>query len=324
MVKLASALIATTTILIAPASARSLHHGRHHERVVNENVRHRHYVLHERYTRRYLYHDQVARRELHENVRRWAWNGRHLGDPRPREWCGWEMRQELGVADKSYNLARNWAHYGSPAGGPHDGVIVVWSHHVGRIEGRCDGGWLVHSGNVNGRVHTVCQSVRGTIAFRNAYGASYAENSAPHYRPPERPVRREYTERHVAPRYQPARYETETQPMPRYGTDGALMHQSAAPTYPRRYSVGSPHSDGIASIYSGGRTADGEWARPSAFTAASRTLPFGAVVRVTNTSNGRSVKVRIDDRGPFVRGRIIDLIPQQRTCLASLGSPMCG
>ena len=66
---------------------------------------------------------------------------------------------------------------------------------------------------------------------------------------------------------------------------------------------------GIASIYSGGRTADGEQARASGLTAAHRSLPFGTMVRVTNQSTGRSVVVRINDRGPFVHGRIIDLTP---------------
>lgn len=68
---------------------------------------------------------------------------------------------------------------------------------------------------------------------------------------------------------------------------------------------------GIASIYAyaGERTASGERARPSGFTAAHRTLPFGTRVRVTNKNNGRSVMVRINDRGPFVRGRVIDLTP---------------
>jgi rare lipoprotein A len=68
---------------------------------------------------------------------------------------------------------------------------------------------------------------------------------------------------------------------------------------------------GIASVYaySGERTANGERAQPSGFTAAHRTLPFGTRVRVTNKSNGRSVVVRINDRGPFVRGRVIDLTP---------------
>ncbi len=66
---------------------------------------------------------------------------------------------------------------------------------------------------------------------------------------------------------------------------------------------------GMASIYSGGRTANGQRASAGALTAAHRTLPFGTQVRVTNRSNGRSVIVRINDRGPFVRGRIIDLTP---------------
>ncbi len=66
---------------------------------------------------------------------------------------------------------------------------------------------------------------------------------------------------------------------------------------------------GIASVYSGGRTADGEHARASGLTAAHRSLPFGTLVRVTNERTGRSVVVRINDRGPFVRGRIIDLTP---------------
>lgn len=66
---------------------------------------------------------------------------------------------------------------------------------------------------------------------------------------------------------------------------------------------------GIASVYSGGLTANGEHARPSGMTAAHRTLPFGTLVRVTNQHNRRSVIVRINDRGPFIRGRIIDLMP---------------
>ena len=66
---------------------------------------------------------------------------------------------------------------------------------------------------------------------------------------------------------------------------------------------------GIASVYSEGRTATGERVVASGMTAAHRSLPFGTMVRVTNTSNGRSVVVRINDRGPFVRGRVIDLSP---------------
>ena len=68
---------------------------------------------------------------------------------------------------------------------------------------------------------------------------------------------------------------------------------------------------GIASVYaySGGKAADGERLSPHALTAAHRTLPFGSRVRVTNRRNGRSIIVRINDRGPFVRGRVIDLTP---------------
>jgi rare lipoprotein A len=67
--------------------------------------------------------------------------------------------------------------------------------------------------------------------------------------------------------------------------------------------------DGMASVYSGEHTANGEYASASGLTAAHRTLPFGTRVRVTNHQTGRSVIVRINDRGPFVAGRIIDLTP---------------
>ena len=68
---------------------------------------------------------------------------------------------------------------------------------------------------------------------------------------------------------------------------------------------------GMASWYgpgfNGKRTASGERFRQNGLTAAHRTLPFGTIVRVTNLQNARTVDVRINDRGPFVRGRIIDL-----------------
>jgi peptidoglycan lytic transglycosylase len=67
--------------------------------------------------------------------------------------------------------------------------------------------------------------------------------------------------------------------------------------------------DSVASVYSGERTANGEYASASGLTAAHKSLPFGTHVRVTNHQTGRSVVVRINDRGPFVRGRIIDLTP---------------
>ncbi len=77
---------------------------------------------------------------------------------------------------------------------------------------------------------------------------------------------------------------------------------------------------GMASIYSGGRTANGEHASAGALTAAHRSLPFGTRVRVINRRNGRSVIVRINDRGPFVRGRIIDLTPAGAHALGFSGT----
>src|ERR1700733_5773301 len=65
--------------------------------------------------------------------------------------------------------------------------------------------------------------------------------------------------------------------------------------------------NGMASFYGGGRTASGEVTGPTGLTAAHRTLPFGTNVLVTNVRNGKTVIVRITDRGPYGRGRIIDL-----------------
>jgi rare lipoprotein A len=66
---------------------------------------------------------------------------------------------------------------------------------------------------------------------------------------------------------------------------------------------------GVASVYSGGGTASCERMNPGALTAAHPSLPFDTKVRVTNRHTGRSVVVRINDRGPFVKGRVIDLSP---------------
>jgi rare lipoprotein A len=76
---------------------------------------------------------------------------------------------------------------------------------------------------------------------------------------------------------------------------------------------------GIASVYSGGRTANGEIASAGRLTAAHRSLPFGTMVRVTHRGTGRSVVVRINDRGPFVRGRLIDLTPAAAHALGFSG-----
>jgi rare lipoprotein A len=68
---------------------------------------------------------------------------------------------------------------------------------------------------------------------------------------------------------------------------------------------------GVAAIctQAGSMTASGERFLPEKLTAAHRTLPFGTLVRVTNLRNGRTVVVRINDRGPFNKGRLIDVSP---------------
>ena len=66
------------------------------------------------------------------------------------------------------------------------------------------------------------------------------------------------------------------------------------------------------------KTASGELLDNNAMTAAHRSLPFGTEVTVKNLSNGKSVRVRINDRGPFVRGRIIDLTRTAFSRIASL------
>jgi rare lipoprotein A len=80
-------------------------------------------------------------------------------------------------------------------------------------------------------------------------------------------------------------------------------------TFALAASAGANGRAPVAAIYSatGGQTASGETYSPLKLTAAHRTFPFGTMVRVTNTRNGRSVLVRINDRGPFTKGFIIDV-----------------
>ncbi len=72
-----------------------------------------------------------------------------------------------------------------------------------------------------------------------------------------------------------------------------------------------PIAEGMASYYGdafrGRLTANGEKFDPDALTAAHRTLPFGTCLLVENPANGRSVRVRVNDRGPYAHGRILDL-----------------
>jgi rare lipoprotein A len=122
-----------------------------------------------------------------------------------------------------------------------------------------------------------------------------------------------------------------------------LLFASVMPSQgmgPRRFHPGETET-GLASWYGseqqGCRTANGGHFNRHALTAAHRHLPFGTVVRVTNKKNGKSVEVRITDRGPFRGGRIIDVSEAAATILdmkhsgtvpvvievIELGSPGC-
>ena len=75
-----------------------------------------------------------------------------------------------------------------------------------------------------------------------------------------------------------------------------------------------------ADKFKGRKTANGETFRQWKKTAAHRTLPFGTVVTVKNLSNGQKVKVRINDRGPFVKGRMIDLSKKAAKKIGMVGA----
>ncbi|WP_231638892.1 septal ring lytic transglycosylase RlpA family protein [Aurantiacibacter marinus] len=105
-----------------------------------------------------------------------------------------------------------------------------------------------------------------------------------------------------------ARFDTPVEPqLPDHAVDITTIEPATPPPAPAATSLGT----GVASYYGrrfhGRRTANGERFNMNEMTAAHRTLPFGSRVRVTNTSNGQSVIVRINDRGPFIRGREIDV-----------------
>jgi hypothetical protein len=135
MMRTFMAVTAFVCLFGSSAEARAGHHHRHHH-----------------YSHHYRHHEHYA--------------------GRPRAWCGWYMRQQVGSdPGPNYNLARSWARYGSNAGGPSVGAIVVWRHHVGKIVGQENGQWIVQSGNDGHAVRTRPRSLAGAIAFRNAYAA---------------------------------------------------------------------------------------------------------------------------------------------------------
>lgn len=74
-------------------------------------------------------------------------------------------------------------------------------------------------------------------------------------------------------------------------------------------------SHGVASFYSDTETASGEKFDQNELTAAHPSLPFGTRLRVTDVSSGRFVTVRVNDRGPFVHGRVVDISPSAAEAL---------
>ena len=134
------AVTAALCLIGSNAEARPRHHHNHHHHHAGGHHRH------------------------HGGGRHHHTGGGHYAG-RPAAWCGWYMRSQIGSdPGPSYNLARSWAHYGSNAGGPRIGAIVVWSHHVGKIVGPCEGSkCMVRSGNDNGAVRTRMRSVAGAV-----------------------------------------------------------------------------------------------------------------------------------------------------------------
>ena len=125
----------------------------------------------------------------------------------------------------------------------------------------------------------------------------------------KRYAKRRYAKRRYAvSRYSKKRYAKKRYAKKRYAKKRKYAYRSSYKKTRSRRSVAGYSRTGVASYYwqpqavaSGGRF------NPNALTAAHKSLPFGTLVRVTHLGNGRSVTVRINDRGPYIKGRIIDL-----------------
>lgn len=103
--------------------------------------------------------------------------------------------------------------------------------------------------------------------------------------------------------------------------DRPQRRSRSAPARTHSVSIGSGGGTvGVASYYwQRQRVASGGWFNPNAMTAAHKTLPFGTRVRITHLGNGRSVTVTINDRGPYVAGRIIDLSRAAASAISMTG-----
>jgi len=111
------------------------------------------------------------------------------------------------------------------------------------------------------------------------------------------------------------------QPSAQLGTEAAMTFASVV-TEDEAEEIGEGRASWYGSQFAGRPTASGERFDPEGLTAAHRTLPFGSMVRVTHAGSGRSVVVRINDRGPFHGNRVIDLsrAAAERIGIRSAGS----
>jgi hypothetical protein len=156
--------VALLLFVAAPAFAKGKHHqrGAHSASVTTKHVQAKRHFTKRVHRTKYA---RVSGPKQHVRG----------GDPRPRAWCGWWLRQQMGVADRSYNLARKWAQIGTAAHGPAPGVIAVWRHHVGIVTGVPGPGRIVlKSGNDSRAVRERERSTRGVIAYRWPPGRVFA------------------------------------------------------------------------------------------------------------------------------------------------------
>lgn len=142
------ALLSLSAVCIAKP-AHASHHRHHHpfHRTGYTSKHHHHYA------------------HRHHGVR-YAHRGSGSATGRPSAWCGFAMRQWLGVADTAFNLAAHWVHWGHPAS-PAPGAVVVYPHHVAQIVGPChDGGCVMRSGNDGNAIRTRWRKLAGNIGVR--------------------------------------------------------------------------------------------------------------------------------------------------------------
>jgi len=177
------------------------------------------------------------------------------------------------------------------------------------VEGRanCRDAWMVSADGLRKVVRLIA------VVLGAVWLAACAQSSVVTGRSDFVAPRREAAlEHHRYSHFRPTRYATRERTRVTRKETAAVSEGSTPKT--------QPASQGLASFYSEGQeTASGEKFDAHELTAAHPTLPFGTRVRVTNVSTGRSVTVRVNDRGPFVRGRDVDVSYSAAEALGMVG-----